>query len=131
GRPLSHITHRLSSDNFQKDATKVLESLQLIEREVYSDDNRVFIARLFPYRTIDDKIEGIVISFIDISENEKGKQKILEERNFSESIIATIREPLLVLNKDMKVVSANRYFCEIFQVQYEEYIDKSVYELGN
>jgi len=131
GRPLSHITHRLSSDNFQKDATKVLESLQPIEREVYSDDNRVFIARLFPYRTIDDKIEGTVISFIDISENEKGKQKILEERNFSESIIATIREPLLVLNKDMKVVSANRYFCEIFQVQYEEYIDKSVYELGN
>src|SRR5699024_8415994 len=60
GRPLSHITHRLSSDNFQKDATKVLESLQPIEREVYSDDNRVFIARLFPYRTIDDKIEGTV-----------------------------------------------------------------------
>src|SRR5699024_6136559 len=76
GRPLSHIAHRLSPNDFHYDAARVLESLQPIEREVYSNDKRIFIARFSPYRTVDDKIDGNVISFIDITDRKRIEKKI-------------------------------------------------------
>lgn len=91
GRPLSHIAHRLSPNDFQYDAARVLESLQPIEREVYSDDNRIFIARFSPYRTVDDKIDGTVISFIDITDRKRIEKKLREsEVNYRGIVNQTI-----------------------------------------
>jgi two-component system CheB/CheR fusion protein len=131
GRPLSHITHRLSPDNFQKDAAKVLQSLQPMEREVRSEDGRAFIVRFSPYRTLDDKIDGVVISFIDITEREKAEQRIKDERAYAEAIISTVRGPIIVLDKNLRVVSANRSFYKSFKVSPEESEEKFIYDLGN
>ncbi|WP_394241223.1 chemotaxis protein CheB [Halopseudomonas laoshanensis] len=67
GRSLLDITHRLDYPDLADDATLVFESLKLVEREVRSSDGRWYIARLLPYRTSDDHIEGAVLTFIDIS----------------------------------------------------------------
>lgn len=58
-------------------------------------------------------------------------QQLKDERDYAESIIKTIREPLLVLNKDLRVVSANRSFYKTFKVKEKETEGKRVYELGN
>jgi two-component system CheB/CheR fusion protein len=77
GRPLSNITHKLSYPELLVDADKVLNNLSRVEREVRSQD-RWFLVKLLPYRTLDDHIDGVVINFIDITER-KGAQEALAQ----------------------------------------------------
>lgn len=65
GRPLSHITHRLDYHDLEADVRAVLATLVRREREVPSDDGRWFVVRLSPYRSVDDKIDGVVVTLID------------------------------------------------------------------
>lgn len=131
GRPLSHITHRLSPDHFQDDAAKVLSSLQPIEREVHADLGNFYLARFAPYRTIDDRIDGVVITFVDVTEQKKASQEIDEERAYAEGIVATLRSPLIILNKNFHVVSASRSFYTTFKTTAEETEGKYISEIGN
>jgi PAS domain S-box-containing protein len=67
GRPLAHITHRLDYDRLLGDAANVLASLQSVEREVRSEDGRWFLVRVSPYRTADERIDGVVLVCVDIT----------------------------------------------------------------
>lgn len=82
GRPLMDITHRLDYVELVADAARVFESLMPVEREVRSADNRHYLARLVPYRTSEDRIEGAVLTFIDITARRAAEQEMLlgEER---------------------------------------------------
>jgi two-component system CheB/CheR fusion protein len=68
GRPVTDFAHQLVYDDLVKDAGAVLKNLAPIRREVRSRDDRWHDMRLRPYRTVDDKIDGVVITFVDISD---------------------------------------------------------------
>jgi C4-dicarboxylate-specific signal transduction histidine kinase len=70
-RPLAHLTHRLDHTNLQEDARQVLADLQTVEREVHSRDDHWYIVRLLPYRTEEDKIDGVVVTFVEITERKR------------------------------------------------------------
>lgn len=82
GRPLSDITHRLREDDLLTLAETVLDKLQTIEREVRTLDGRDFLMRLLPYRTADDRIQGVVVTFFDITARARAEEalRINEER---------------------------------------------------
>ncbi len=67
GRPLSHLTHRLRYAELVNDAESVLASLETVEREVTSEDGDWYSVRIHPYRSLDDRIDGVAITFYDIS----------------------------------------------------------------
>ncbi|MGR9087899.1 MAG: PAS domain-containing protein, partial [Gammaproteobacteria bacterium] len=71
GRPLSDIVTDLDYPQLQLDAKEVLRTLIFIEKQVKARDNRWFKVRIMPYRTQDNRIDGVVITFIDISETKK------------------------------------------------------------
>lgn len=79
GRPLRHFTHQLDYPSLSEDADEVLRTLRTIEREVHSSDNRWYLARLLPYRTIEDKIDGVVLTFVDIT-NRRREEEQLRQR---------------------------------------------------
>jgi len=68
GRPLSDITHKLEYKELQRDAESVLDKLNVIEKEVRTIDGNVYLMRLTPYRTDEDRINGIIITFVNITE---------------------------------------------------------------
>ncbi|WPB56077.1 chemotaxis protein CheB [Xylophilus sp. GOD-11R] len=81
GRPLLDITHRLDYPDLAVDVRDVLRDLKRIEREVRSDDQRCFLARAVPYRTTDDRIEGAVLAFFDITARRATEEQLrLSER---------------------------------------------------
>jgi len=84
GRPLHHLTHLLEYENFTADSARALETLQPVEREVRSKSGQWYIARTIPYRTLDDKIDGVVLSFIEITERRNMEQALREFRDRAE-----------------------------------------------
>ena len=77
GRPLSDITHKLNNHSFTDDAERVLDTLIRSEREV-SNDGYHYLARMLPYRTPDDYIDGVVLTFIDVTERKKAEEALHE-----------------------------------------------------
>ena len=75
-RPLAHITHRLSHAHILGDLQEVMETRVPIEREVERDDGRTYLMRLRLYRTSDDHIDGVVITFIDITTRKQAEQRV-------------------------------------------------------
>lgn len=76
GRSLLDITHRLEYPELAEDAATVFESLNMIEREVSSNDQRWYIARLLPYRSSEDHIDGTVLTFIDITKRRTAEDEL-------------------------------------------------------
>jgi two-component system CheB/CheR fusion protein len=82
GRPLSDLTHRLVYPELIDDAREVLRQLAPVEREVPAQDGRWFVARMLPYRSLDDRVGGVVITLVDISlrkSAELERERLLEE----------------------------------------------------
>ena len=73
GRPLEHVTHRLAYPDLQHDIQHVLATLVPVEREVAQDDTRYYLVRLTPYRTTDDHIDGVVLTFVDITARQRAE----------------------------------------------------------
>jgi len=127
GRPIRDIAPKTEYGNLCDDAEKVLHSLQVREIEVRSLTGEIYAARILPYRTRDNVIDGVVLTFIDTS----AQHLLAMARNFAESIVETVREPLLVLNGDLKVVSANQAFYQTFQTAKQETELCLIYQLGD
>ncbi|MHC1743376.1 MAG: chemotaxis protein CheB [Syntrophobacteraceae bacterium] len=131
GRSIMDIRSKVAYDDLHKDAEVVLATLQSTGRELQSEDGKWFSMHILPYRTRENRIDGVVATFVDITERKLAEQQMLGARLFAESIIDTIREGLLILDSDFKVVSANRSFYRRFQTTREETELKSIYDLGN
>jgi two-component system, chemotaxis family, CheB/CheR fusion protein len=78
GRPISDFTHKLVHDGVESEAAKVLKELVPIESEVATKDGRWLMMRLRPYRTVEDRIDGVVVSFVDISERRNAEARLRE-----------------------------------------------------
>jgi two-component system, chemotaxis family, CheB/CheR fusion protein len=76
GRPLSDITSTLRDVNIHADVKKVLDRLQNVEREVRTQDDRWHLMRVLPYRTTDNRIDGVVVTFQDITARRHAEQHV-------------------------------------------------------
>ncbi len=130
GRHLGDIKSDLSGDDLLLPAQDVLETLVPYEREMQTHDGALLLARIQPYRSTDNVIDGVVLTFTDITErlNAITQQEALE---MAEGIVNTVREPLLVLNSSLQIVAASHSFYQIFKVPANEVMAKYIYQLGN
>ena len=129
GRPLSDIVSKLASDRLLEDAQDVLQTLVAKEREVQVADGSWFAMRILPYRTAKNTIDGLVLTFQDITKIKEAARVIQAARSYASSIVETVREPLLVLDDQLRVVSANQSFYRIFQVTPREVEQQLLYHL--
>lgn len=68
GRPLNHITHKLAYKTLAVDSSEVLQTLEPIESEIRTNDGRILMLRILPYRNFEDRIDGVILTFKDITE---------------------------------------------------------------
>jgi two-component system CheB/CheR fusion protein len=87
--------------------------------------------RIRPYRTLDNQIEGAVITFVDISQLKKTQALLEQSREFAESIVDAVRQPLIVLDASLRVVSANRRFYHHFGVPADQTEGRLLFDLGH
>lgn len=138
GRPISHIRHNLIHSDDAKTPLdlrdlcfEVVSTGAELEREVLDQTGRWYSLLARPYITLDKKVDGAVLLMMDINELKQGEQAVAAARDYAENTVETVRDPLLVLNAELCVESANRSFYRAFRVEPSETIGTFIYELGN
>jgi PAS domain S-box-containing protein len=104
-------------------------------------DHTVLVSRDGTQRPIDGSgapilsargdIIGVVLVFRDITQRRRAERAVEEDRTFFESIVDTVREPLVILDADLRVVSASRSFYRTFHVEPAETLGRFLYKLGD
>ncbi|MEK6663987.1 MAG: chemotaxis protein CheB [Pseudomonadota bacterium] len=131
GRPLVDIKSDIEGKDLLAEAQTVLDTLAPFECEVRNMSGAWYLARIQPYRTLDNVIEGVVLTFTDISQRVEAAAAVQKARELAEGIVDTVREPLVVLDDALQVISASRSFYRAFQVTPQDTVGHSLYELGN
>lgn len=130
GRSVGDIVSNLVNyTDLTEDVRAVLKSLSPHEREVQTRQGAWYLMRIGPYRTLDNVIEGAVITFVDISRRKQSEDALSSARIFAEAIIDAVHQPLLVLSNDLQVLSANRAFYRCFQLTADETEGQNLFEL--
>jgi two-component system, chemotaxis family, CheB/CheR fusion protein len=78
GRPFAHISHQIVYDNLDADVEQVLTELAPQRFELQSREGRWFILRIFPYRTVEDKIDGVVLTFVEVTALKQAEQTLAQ-----------------------------------------------------
>ena len=130
GRPITELSGDLDYTAFEADAEQVLEDLVPITREVQSDRETWYLMHVRPYRTVDNVIDGVVFTFTDITAQKTTEARLRQARDYAESIVDTVREGLVVVDDDLRVVSANDSFYDTFDGQPDDAPGQLLYELA-
>jgi len=93
--------------------------------------DRHFLVRIAPYNASDAQILGAVLTFTNVTAFRASIEQAIYEREYTKAILNTVIEPLVVLDADLRVQTANRAFYTIFQVSREETHGVPLYELGD
>jgi two-component system CheB/CheR fusion protein len=104
GRPITDFAHQLEYADLIKDARTVLSDLAPIRREIHSRNDRWFDVRLRPYRTVDDKIDGVVVTFVDVTDRRQMEEALRQEKR----LVDLSREPIFVWDFDGGILEWNR-----------------------
>jgi two-component system, chemotaxis family, CheB/CheR fusion protein len=136
GRPLADLSRRLDYPDIVVDAERSLEQLQPSQREVRAGDHW-FIARTLPYRTEDDHIAGIVLTFLDITEQRRAAEEIARlsaeserQRRMYETVLTNTPDFIYVFSLDYKVLYANESLLKMWGCGREGAIGKTFLEIG-
>jgi len=116
GRRLSDLKANLTISNIDNMIREVLESLTTRESKVQDMQGRWYSLRIRPYRTRDNKIDGAVITLVDIDEEQRNITRLELASQHTDAILDTVYEPLAMLDADLKVRKASRAFYKTFDL---------------
>ncbi|MEM7687503.1 MAG: chemotaxis protein CheB [Pseudomonadota bacterium] len=137
GRSIADLQWKISYDELERDAAKVIETLQPIEREITIDKTEeTLLMRIRPYRRIDNRIDGSVLTLVDITDQKHVEQKLQETANKLarqyaelESLYDATPVGLSLVDKDMRYVRINERLAEINGIPAVDHIGRSQSEL--
>ncbi len=113
GRPLAHQTHHLDYENLEADANEVLRTLKPFEHEIKSKDGRWHCVRIVPYRTGNNQIDGVLLTFEDITERRQAKQTLKDADRRKDEFLATLahelRNPLAPIRSGIEILRHTEY----------------------
>lgn len=139
GRPITDIAARFHDGDLVVLTSQVLRTLNPYEEAIHRLEPKAWwIMRIRPYRTLADVIDGVVITFTDITtlkQAEADRERLLAQvqaaRANAEQIVATMIEPILILDTDLRVISANPAYYQRFATTAAKTERYSLYDLAD
>ncbi|HZD54066.1 MAG TPA: CheR family methyltransferase, partial [Woeseiaceae bacterium] len=117
GRSIAHVKERFDDGRTIEDVQAVLSTLEPRSKEVWTEESRCFLRRVQPYHKDEQAVDGVCITFTDVTEQRQAAIANEVARRYAESIIRHVRTPLLVLNEQLRVVTANPAFMAAFRIE--------------
>ena len=137
GRPIGHLNLNIPIPDLEPLLLDAIDSVSIKEREVQDDEGHWYSLRIRPYRTTDNRIDGAMLLFIDIDSYKDVDRltfllaEVDTARQFAEGIVQNAPWPLLILDRELRVIKANPAFYTVFQTSPEETERQLIYTLGN
>ncbi len=113
GRPFSELRVNLNVDDLTPLFAEVLDTLAAREIEVQDREGHWYLLRVRPYRTADNKIEGLVVALVDIDQLRRVQHELRAAHDFSRSVIQGVPLPLVVVDSELKIRETNQAFCAL------------------
>jgi two-component system CheB/CheR fusion protein len=115
GRPIAELAQKFSDDKMLADARAVLQKLVPVDREVRSSSGRWYMRRTLPYRTAENHIEGVVVTFIDIAARKRAEEEILATKNRLQGVLEQMPTAVIILQAPSgRMLFANERAAELF-----------------
>lgn len=127
GRPISDIKPNFVVPNVEALITEAIDGVTIKEQEIQDRQGRWYSMRIRPYRTVENKLDGAVVTWIDITALKLSLEHVTA---YAQVIVDNARESLLVLDGQLRVRTANQTFYRTFQVSPAETEERFLYELG-
>ncbi len=129
GRPLSDLTTRLEYAQLTEDANAVLRTLQPTEREVGDAAGNWYLARARPYRTIEDMIAGVVLTFVDITERKTAQESLRRSQERYSAIVNQASVGVVQTRLDGEITFANTCYCALMGYDQGELVGRRALDL--
>ena len=129
GRPIYEVRPNLSGSDLTEVARAVIETVSVEEREVQDTEGRWYLLRGRPYRTLDNRIDGAVLLFLDIDPMKRSLEQVSRARFYAETLVETVRDSVVVLDPDLRLMTANQSFYAAFQTTPLQTSGKILFEL--
>lgn len=126
GRSIEDLVPQIHYETFGDDAREVLETLQPREAEVQSLAGKWLLVRILPYRTAQNMIDGVVVTFVDI-DRLKRAESLVDANKIADSIVQSVREPLVVLDTELRIVASNPAFSRLVGMERAQLDRRSVF----
>ena len=115
GRPLADLAQKFTGGDLLADASQVLARLSALETEVLSHSDRWYLRRTLPYRTDDNRISGVVITFIEITARKRAEQAVISAQERLQAVIEQMPAAVLMVDHPSgKLMLANRRAAQLF-----------------
>jgi two-component system CheB/CheR fusion protein len=127
GRPISDFALQLEYDGFLADLKAVLAHLSPIRREMRSREGRWYDVRMRPYRTSEDRIEGVVVTFVDITDRRQVEQALRDSEETlqrDKRLVELSHDPIFMWDVDGGILEWNRGSEELYGYSRSEALGK-------
>lgn len=128
GRPFTDQVSNLIYPELADDALEVLRTLIFIEKQIPAKDGRWFNIRIMPYRTFDDRIDGLVITFIDISDSKRAEEKLNETLQGYRLFLNSSTDVIVKLSSEWKIQEFNQTAEQFFGKKRGDVINQNYFE---
>lgn len=129
GRPFTDLVLDLVYPELATDALEVLRTLAFIQKQIATSDGRWFSTRIMPYRTFDDRIDGLVITFFNISNHKKLEVELNEKRQMHNLLLNLSFDIIVKLSGEWKVMEFNKAAENFFGKKVGDVLDKNYFQL--
>ena len=131
GRPIDHITSKLMLDHLKSDAKEVLKTLIQKEVEVQDDHGNWYAMRISPYRTTENVIDGVVMTFVNITKTKLAEMTLRESEERFKSIFEQTSESIVLVDAETgALLEFNKRAHEDLGYTHEEFEKLKVFDFG-
>jgi len=125
GRPFTDQASDLIYPDLAADAHEVLRTLVFVKKQIKTWDGRWFSIRIMPYRTFDDRIDGLVITFFNITDMKQLEEELHEKEQINQMILNTSSDVILKISNEWKILEFNPAAELFFGKKHNEIVDQN------
>ncbi len=131
GRPFTDQVSELLYPQIGTHCKEVLKTLMSVETPIATNDGRWFNVRILPYRTLDDHIDGLVLTFVEITTTKHAEDMLAISETSFRRLFESAKDGILILDAATgKIKNVNPFLVELLGYSKEQFLEKAIWEIG-
>lgn len=130
GRPITQIKPNINFPELEKSILQVIDSVTVQHHEVQDSQGHWYSLTIRPYKSVDNRIDGAVITLFDTDEVRRFETQMQEAQEFAQGVLDTIQDGLVELNEEFRILRFNTAFCEFLHASESDLIGRFAWDVG-